>query len=245
MSTSPVPHTPDHLTYPIRQVRSPATCVLLCQTHRLDFQPRRSYTSLFPCPDSRYTIRGSFCSVLFRPLNSAFARVLEHTPINSAQLWPLVASLYSSRSLIRQYWRRGPRTKTPAVPRWPLIPRLFNHLHHALAPLSLASSVSQASRALSWLAPHTLQHPPRPHRPQESVQSLLRTQPHLKAVHPCLPSPCESNNIRQVHESLLVALRMPLVTTSIAPKRRLCLLMDDPSSTPTSWSQSLLALMAE
>ena len=147
-----------------------------------------------------------------------FARVLERTPINFARLWPLVASLYSSRSLIRRYWRRGPRTKTPAVPRWPLIPHLFSPLHHALAPPSLTSSIGQASRALSWLAPHTLQHPPRPHCPRESIQSLPRTQPHLKAVHPRLLSPCESNDIRRVHEFLLMALRMPLVTTSIAPK---------------------------
>ena len=63
-SISPFPYPPDHLTYPIRQVRSPATRVPLCQTHLLDSRPRRSYTSLFPRFRLTITVRASGPHVL-------------------------------------------------------------------------------------------------------------------------------------------------------------------------------------
>ena len=53
----PFPHQLDHLTYPIRQVQSPATCVSLHQTHLLDSRLRRSHTSLTMSLGRRETVQ--------------------------------------------------------------------------------------------------------------------------------------------------------------------------------------------
>ena len=73
-----VPHSPDHLTYPIRQVRSPATRLPLRQTRLLDSRPRRFYPSFFPRSRLTITFRASGPHVLI-PIKRTQPSFLGHS----------------------------------------------------------------------------------------------------------------------------------------------------------------------